>query len=507
MVTSLKDEQVRNNTSPSSVPHYLRLLIPGSDINDNLCKTLISAAVLDYPSPTLINFGKVFDDETLIFGGSHIAKIWGVLDYLNSLDRIYDDGIAVLVDGYDVWFQLRPEVLLGRYFSTITYQNGRIRTQLGNEAARNEDVSQKVIFSSQKRCWPKEADSPACYAVPESSLRPDVYGLDTDTDVDDERNLYLRHRQRFLNSGMAMDPVSALRAIFQRALEKTKEKGVGFGSDQGIFAEIFGEQEFQQHCIAKQYRRASKPNRIVDAWNKEFDVTDPQTAGTHEIMDCAGDNTYDFGIGLDYDMILSQATVFSEYDTAWLRLDDAHAIEQASLAQTPLTEPRVNAGRIPADIARSRPPFHTELERRLYTADLPLEKSWGQVPLFTNLYTGFSPVAVHHNAHRDGLKGRIQSHWNETWFQPYARTLLDLRVMEPARPIEVEVDVVEGRGEEGSSSIKRAYWAPHASDFENERAGVTTIAGDFMRYEQMCTGWEELFRDDKGPWRDPRERV
>lgn len=131
----------------------------------------------------------------------------------------------------------------------------------------------------------------------------------------------------------------------------------------------------------------------------------------------------------------------------------------------------------------------------------------GQVPLFTNLYTGFSPVAVHHNAHHDGLKGRIQSHWNETWFQPYALTLLDLRVMEPARPLEVEVDVVEGCGEKGVRGVMREYWAPHTSDFENERAGVTTDGGAFLRYEQMCTGWEELFRDDQGPWRDPRGRV
>lgn len=165
---------------------------------------------------------------------------------------------------------------------------------MGDEAAKAEDISQKVIFSSQKRCWPKEADSPSCYAVPESSLRPDVYGPDTDNDVDDEKNPYLRYRQRFLNLGMAMGPVGALRAIFQRALEKTKEKGVGFGSDQGIFAEIFGEQEFQRHCIAKRYRRASRLNRVFDMWNKEFDVTDPRTAGTHEIVDCAGDNSYDF---------------------------------------------------------------------------------------------------------------------------------------------------------------------------------------------------------------------
>lgn len=33
------------------------------------------------------------------------------------------------------------------------------------------------------------------------------------------------------------------------------------------------------------------------------------------------------------------------------------------------------------------------------------------------------------------------------------------------------------------------------SDLEKERAGVTTDDGRFLRYEEVCTAWQELFRD------------
>lgn len=469
--------------------------MPASEANENLGKTLISAAVLDYPAATLVNWGKTFENPDLIFGGSHIAKIEGVLDHLNTLEPRYDDDLVILVDGYDVWFQLRPQVLVERYFDINRKADERIRKQLGKGMAINK-ISQKIVFSAQKRCWPKGPEHAACYAVPESTLAKDVYGSDTDMEVDDEKNPYLKFRQRYLNSGSSVGSVGALRALFKRALDKaTQDKG--FGSDQGIFAEIFGEQEFQRHCIAQ--RHHSGLRKTTDWISKMFGIQtspiDPDPTGFRQLMDCAEDSPFEFGLGLDYEMLISQPTVFSEYDTDWLRRDDHEGIVQASLAQG-IATPRVQS--LAHDIESSPAPFHTLQGSHLPSGDLPSDMSWNQVPLFTNLWSGISPAAIHHNAHRDGLKGRIQQHWNKTWFQPFARPMLDAHVLEPAQPITVATPV---------TNVTRTMWGAMTWSIENERGGVTTDQKppEFLPYEELCRGWEnELFRDGKGPWRDSR---
>lgn len=510
------------------------MLIPASEANTNLCKTLFSAAVLDYPSPTLINFGKHYDNPDLIFGGSHMAKINGVLDHLNTFNHSkYDDDIVVLVDGYDMWFQLRPEVLLQRYFATNLIADMRVRKQVGIKAAEELGLRQKVIFSAQKRCWPKGPESASCWAVPESTLPLDVYGPQTDTELPaDNENPFLNFRQRFLNSGMAVGTVAGMRAVFARASAKAAID-VGFGSDQGVFAEIFGEQEFQRHCIAKRYRTGwiSWVQQKLGLWK---DVTEPVLAEQEgrAIMECAAVNdtqTWEFGLGLDYDMTLSQPTVFSEYDTAWLRRGDAEttvaAASSLGLAEK-ITSPRVSTT-LPVDIEHSRMPFEEMslmLPHYYKEADIPFpHTSWNQVPLFTNLYTGVSPVAIHHNAHRNGLKGRIDTHWNETWFQPYLRMLMDSRLLEPSRPVVLAVDelVAASLEDDGTGAaaqptfsqksrvreVQKTFWAPHSTDWENERAAVTTDGRETRYYDGLCQDWMELFRDGKGEWRDPNWRT
>lgn len=138
----------------------LHLLIPADHKDVNLCKTMLSAAVAGYPTPTLINWGAKFDDKTLVAGGSHLAKISGVLEYLRTLGPERDDDLLLLVDGYDIWFQLRPSALVSRFHAINNEANTRIQQTMGSKAAAAEGITQDIIFSAQKRCWPWKPEDP-----------------------------------------------------------------------------------------------------------------------------------------------------------------------------------------------------------------------------------------------------------------------------------------------------------------------------------------------------------
>ena len=84
------------------------MLVPASSSNSNLCKVMVSSGILGYPTPALINWGMRFNNSKLSSGGSHIAKIAGIQDHLQSLDAD-DDDLVLVVDGYDiVCLQSRP---------------------------------------------------------------------------------------------------------------------------------------------------------------------------------------------------------------------------------------------------------------------------------------------------------------------------------------------------------------------------------------------------------------
>jgi len=146
---------------------------------------LLSAAILGYPSPTIINWNRTFGDAGLVEGGSHLAKISGIHDYVSSLGEGHEDDLVLMIDGYDVWLQLRPQTLVDRYFDINRRADERIRKELGT-AALVHQIHQEIIFGCQKRCWPWHSDDPPCYAVPESTLPRDIYGSRTDTEGEED---------------------------------------------------------------------------------------------------------------------------------------------------------------------------------------------------------------------------------------------------------------------------------------------------------------------------------
>src|SRR4051794_38061721 len=107
------DQAALSASASTSSSSFFHLLIPATSSGAGLCKNVFSAAALDYPTPRLINW-KMHYSSGDRFGGLHIAKITGTLDYLNSLGPESDQELVLMVDGFDMWFQLPPSVLIDR---------------------------------------------------------------------------------------------------------------------------------------------------------------------------------------------------------------------------------------------------------------------------------------------------------------------------------------------------------------------------------------------------------
>ena len=192
---------------------------------------LLSAAILGYPTPVIINWEQKFDDTSLVEGGSHLGKITGVLEYLQSLPAWNEDDLVLMIDSYDLWLQLRPQTLLDRYFDINRRADERMRSELGPKVAEKHGIRQEIVFGCQKRCWPWTSDDPPCYAVPNSSFPSDIFGPRTDTPSDNEENPYINNRPRFLVSGTVLGTVRALRRLFYQAKTQLEYES-NFGSDQ-----------------------------------------------------------------------------------------------------------------------------------------------------------------------------------------------------------------------------------------------------------------------------------
>lgn len=354
--------------------------------------------------------------------------------------------------------------------------NERIDKDIGKEVAASNGISQKVVFSCQKRCWPWGRDDSPCYAVPNSTLPEDTYGPDTDHEIDNEENPFIKIRQRFLNSGVAIGTIKAMRDLLDEALVRAKENS-NFGSDQQIFAQIFGEQEIYREKIRR------------ESMNLEERMRDPSPRSTlfrdeHMELIKSRNRPLEFGLGVDYASGIGLATVFAEDDTAWLTYSNKSQLRAANQALG-IKHGDSRIDDIQEDIISTVPPFWT-----FQNVGLPRETSWRDVPLFVDVWTGVAPAIIHHNAHRNGLKSLREEWWNRIWFFEHARALQNARIIEPLGPVATS-----------GLETQIRWWKA-----EDWKGGARKEDSEWIRYDDLCAGTEdEVFRDGQGPWTLPED--
>lgn len=414
-------------TDPSYSPdlggnHTLRIFMPADSPHMNLCKTVMSSLALGYPPPTLLNWHGGFNHPDWHFAGSHIAKLESLLNVLDELlgglngDRSNEHDLILLVDGYDIWFQLPPTVLIQRYHQLNQEADARnLQKWQAADAMRSglpvSPPKQKIVVTPGKHCspGPESGSNPHYEHWPESPMRKDLYGDDTDQILPlwfDPARKYKKLRPRCVNSGFIMGTAGALRDAMQRAKEKVEDvarAGRQIWSDQALLGEVIGDQEMWRKWIMETGSTWDGTSSDMPHFSNRDIRRIGQTALNGE--------RFEFGIGLDYNFTTIPPTCSAEEDAYFVSINDAEAVQKES--QKAGVPGKVRVAGIPPELDS-------------LTDDDPLRQiTWGDVPLFTDFYFGNTPVGIHHNAYIDNLKTvRLRDWWSKTWFYPSLRELV-----------------------------------------------------------------------------------
>jgi hypothetical protein len=191
----------------------MHLIVVADTPTSSLCKTLLSAAILGYPAPIIVNWAKDLPESLHLPQREGVpSKAEGVAEYLATLDKSHDDDVAIVLEGESL-MQLRASTLVERFFSVQRRANEQIKKKWGKTAVKN-GIKQDILFGAQKECNGLSANDAACYGAPPSPLPSKIYGDDTDVEGGDDDNRFDRFRPRFMDSGSAMGTVAALRKVF-----------------------------------------------------------------------------------------------------------------------------------------------------------------------------------------------------------------------------------------------------------------------------------------------------
>lgn len=480
----------------------MRIFMPADSPHLNLCKAVMSAVALGYPLPTLLNWDGEYNRQQWHFAGSHIAKLESLLGVIDELlNKTTDDGgadkddLAIMVDAYDIWFQLPPHVLIERFYDLNRQANERLESQWSAAIGMGHPVpasppKQSIVVTSAKDCSPdwESGSHPHYDHWPESPMPADMYGPGTDrlaAPIWDPARKYRKIRPRCVNSGMIMGTMGAMRSALVRCKEKAERAermGRELWSDQALFAEVIGEQE-----MFREWMRG-----VIGAWNGTEAVTQPDKLKP-EVRRVAqqamlGTN-FEFGIGLDYTFSTIPPTCSAEEDGYFVKTGNITAIEEASIK-----------ARVPGEIRVSGPP--AELERPLASTSPLRDVLWADVPLYTDFYFGITPVGIHHNAYVMGLKPwRIRNWWDKMWFHPNLRKL----VIENLR-LDASSRILAELGANGDNP-QVVYKHPEASSNTVTvfKQSTNTTGGRFVpiSWDGVCQKggkpwYDELFGDGQG---------
>ncbi|EEY16261.1 conserved hypothetical protein [Verticillium alfalfae VaMs.102] len=207
------------------------------------------------------------------------------------------------------------------------------------------------------------------------------------------------------------------------------------------------------------------------------------------------------GGALQRDGELFVPTVFEEDDGDYMAVNDTARINVSS-EERGLSPARITG--LPSDVDNLAPPLvHAGVELEEQHKDEAAH--WDAVPLYTDYYTGRIPVGVHHNAHRDGMKGpRLKMWWDKNWFHPFLRDIVAAREV---RPIKLAPLAVIKATSSWAPDV--VYWPP-ATDAERRRPRIfdrkTLSQGlDEAEWHTLCRKqgerpwWDIIFDDDRGP--------
>jgi len=390
--TGQAGSQASLDTSKASA--RLHLLVPATSSNYDLCKLLLSVQILGYPAPILINYGATEAEDPYV---QHLAKVQGIANYLDLLLKRaeHSEELVLVVDGYDLWFQLPPDVLLSRYYDVIAKADIQAANTYGSRIARQKQMRHSIVFGPDKICWPIDFSRPACWAAPLGSMATKAFGPRTSSE---RESLNL---PRWLNSGTVIGPIQDLKDLFDVTLHDI-HTNYTTDSDQYYLAEVFGRQEYARLLTKPALLQQYKEMR----YGQELDNT-----GTPLVRSPPLDTELartEYHITIDYESAMFQTVAFWKQFVTWVRPSDSWPSDRfaRSGARNPYQI------KLPDDLKASRLPIAID-EAGAIDND---KRTWDNVSLLYNVITEQIPASVHFT----GDKAYRDFWWKNVWFQDNA---------------------------------------------------------------------------------------
>jgi hypothetical protein len=432
---------------------HLLTTATGNDLN--VCRLVLSAAVLSYPPTVLLAWHGEGDFDA---AETHLAKVRAPLRYFDTLPPSSEDDLVLLIDGYDVIFQLGPDVLLQRYHEVVKASNARLEEQFGADHIKKHNMHTTILFGPDVLCYPIDFRRPACWIVPESTLPRDAFG--SETDKNDEHT-----RPRWLNSGTILGPVKDLRRLFEATMDKVDKtwdpEFYGRNSDQMYLADVWADQEFVRMTSTGKNATFPLPDAVPDDVKPNIFTPAPEDRKKAEQH-----------MGIDYESRLFQ-TVALFYDVLqWATFDKP---------QTFVTKDEIHqfSLKLPKDVEQSKAPYRALSSWGWGNAWLK-RKSWKDVPLGINTVTrNMFPII-----HFTGFKNYRDEWWDRMWFFPLAEKLLK------AKPDRSVITTIEG-----------VEWVPYLPyGKQSAREDVWADQGELLKWDGLCGEHESALYNG---WREP----
>ncbi|KAI9713480.1 MAG: hypothetical protein M1820_000862 [Bogoriella megaspora] len=443
----------------------LHFIVPATKGNFNFCQLLLSASVLGWPAPILIGEGLKPANGDPDGQVSHLFKITRTLQYLESLPKEQDDDLVLLVDAYDVWFQLRPEILIKRYYTAREAANKKLISELGSSTVAKHGLRQSIFFNVDKTYWPSMDTDTDMWWLPNSTLPEYAFGPETD-----KADGHWPDRPRWLNSGAILGPVGDMRKLFNgtaRRVERDYSTSPVKDSDQLYFARLFMDQEY--------FRLLLRGNTSLIEEHR-YDVPPLQENDVHE-----------YHVTLDYKSELFLAKAFYDDFMAWITFDTPRkpVKDQTILApwQIDLTQDVLDSPPPLAPIANALDIDKDRAHIDPYVESLVGNSSWRRVPLGTNLISGLAFPILHFT----GDKKLLNDWWSRLWLVKYGRALLTAVATAP--PVDVITRTSDARLWRASQGIANA-----TQRSPDQTVGAWSDSGRWMPWEGedgICERYED----------------
>ncbi|KAJ5693453.1 hypothetical protein N7462_002876 [Penicillium macrosclerotiorum] len=453
------------------VTSKLHLLMPASGKHFRLCRALASATILGYPVPVMNGWMK---EGELDASKTHLAKVRTVMQYLDSLPPSSDEDLVLMVDGYDIVFQIPPDVLIDRYFATVRTASAKLAARFGVHSVDSlvgpNSPRQTILFGPEKICYPVQWGRVGCWAIPEDiDIPPGAFGPD---DGQMSHNL-----PRWLNSGTIMGPAKDMRKLFAATLDRiaeTYDPNHQFSdSDQMYMSDIWGVQEFGRSIEARRlyFHGDVDPNDVV-----------PTGGETKTVPTLSPGQQTEYHIGIDYRSALFQTRVGSDHALAFLAYNETNETGDTTYATvfqniSEYTHFKPYKIELPSNLASS-------ITRVLQS----IKGVITAIPHVTELRLDTNVVTknVYGLFHCTGDKDYIDDLWAKLWYYPYARPLFEAAI--PSLKAGRSLGIEDGRA-----------WLPahtlpsNSSEAQgiNATGAWTGADGEWVAWQDICGDFED----------------